>query len=225
METIDNILLYDGGSKNTYDCLGVYGIEAKKCLEMNNEYDNYQCEYLLVTSLYNRFGSWIRNAYQPLIETYTSKAYSGPERIFISRNKAHSRRIANEEEIQHILIEYDIHIIHNEDLDLASQVQCFHHAGFIMGPHGANLVNAVFAKPGTILCEISNARVNHFYNQAYWKIAQSMQLEYHVLYANINIPESVAKKGGPSKEEDLWVDKIRLRNYLEHIFGRVASTT
>ncbi|MEJ0090077.1 MAG: glycosyltransferase family 61 protein [Limisphaerales bacterium] len=76
-------------------------------------------------------------------------------RIYVSRQKALSRRIVNEVELQSALKEHGFDPMVLEDLTWLEQLQLFSNTEAIMGPHGAGLMNMIFAKENAVIYEIS----------------------------------------------------------------------
>jgi capsular polysaccharide biosynthesis protein len=76
------------------------------------------------------------------------------ERIYISRSRANSRRVLNEEELYPVLEKYRFRICHLEQLSLKEQMLLFHGADIVLAPHGAAWTNLIFSRPGTLALEI-----------------------------------------------------------------------
>jgi hypothetical protein len=66
--------------------------------------------------------------------------------LYVTRKNAGTRQLLNEEKVIERLLPYDVSITENEKLSIIEQVVAFSQAEFIVGPHGAGLTNAVFAK-------------------------------------------------------------------------------
>lgn len=111
-----------------------------------------------------------------------------PKRIYISRNDARLRRVANEEAIVAILEKRGFQRITLKGVPMARQVQFFRQAEAIVSPHGAGLAHTVWCKPGTKVVEffpglggprgrVKNATANM------WLIAQQRGLDYRCYLA------------------------------------------
>ena len=79
----------------------------------------------------------------------------GGKRYFVSRERAGSRRLINEEEIFEIASSYGFEIVHPEEFSVQEQVAMFSSADTIAGPLGAGLANAGFMKAGSSLLEFA----------------------------------------------------------------------
>lgn len=61
---------------------------------------------------------------------------------------------------------------------VAQQVRWFHAASIVLGPHGANLANAMFMRPGAHLLEMASMRKG---NMCYYTTAMRVGLRYHFI--------------------------------------------
>ncbi|AXG09705.1 glycosyltransferase family 61 protein [Haloplanus rubicundus] len=71
--------------------------------------------------------------------------------VYISRQSADKRRVLNFQEIEQVLNEYNIEIIELEKYPLSKQISIIHNADGIVGPHGAGLVNMIWADNLTVV--------------------------------------------------------------------------
>ncbi|MEA5620785.1 glycosyltransferase family 61 protein, partial [Cronbergia sp. UHCC 0137] len=89
-------------------------------------------------------------------------------RIYISRQKATSRRVLNETLLEPLLNEYGFQVLICEQLSLAEQIRLFSNTEAIVGPHGAGLANIMYPQhkisigeiccPPTVPCYLVIAR-------------------------------------------------------------------
>jgi capsular polysaccharide biosynthesis protein len=75
-------------------------------------------------------------------------------RIFISRRKSKTRKLANETELEQLLHWHGFETHCLEDYSLAKQARLLREAEIIVATHGAGLANLLFARPGTQVIEI-----------------------------------------------------------------------
>ena len=94
---------------------------------------------------------YIRNLYTHIWSQY--KQIKG-KYSYISRSKAHVRRITNESEVLEGLKKLGIIVYWMEDLSFVDQIQLFAESELITGPHGAAYSFAIFSNPKTTLYEI-----------------------------------------------------------------------
>jgi hypothetical protein len=106
-----------------------------------------------------------------------------PKRIYISRNDARLRRVANEARIFPVLEERGFQRLILKGLPMALQVQHFRQAEAVVAPHGAGLAHTVWCKPGTKVIEffpgLGGPRGNAKNSTAnMWLIATQRALDY-----------------------------------------------
>jgi len=77
-----------------------------------------------------------------------------PSRIYISRAKTRTRRLANEKEFVSLLEKRRFARVFLEDLTVGQQIQLLGNAEFVIGQHGAGMANLIFCNPGTRVIEI-----------------------------------------------------------------------
>jgi hypothetical protein len=92
---------------------------------------------------------WLRSRFAPLFATDAARL-----RLYVSRSRAGQRKVVNEDDLLPVLQRHGFQVIHTEDLDLAEQVRAFSQAEMVAGPHGAGLVNMVFAREGCKVVEL-----------------------------------------------------------------------
>ena len=76
------------------------------------------------------------------------------KRVFVSRKKASYRRIINEDAVFGLFEKEGFVRYYLEDLTILEQVYLFHNAEIIVAPHGAGLVNLIFAEPHALIIEL-----------------------------------------------------------------------
>jgi hypothetical protein len=99
---------------------------------------------LPVTSL----TSWLR---QFLRQAVASRARSSTRRPYVSRG-GHGRRVASEEALQPLLLEYGFE--NYDPAEHADQARDFSEAEVVVGAHGAGLANLAFCQPGARVLEL-----------------------------------------------------------------------
>ena len=72
-------------------------------------------------------------------------------RIYVSRERSSARRCLNRAEVARAL---DLEVHAPEDYTPAEQIELFHDAEIVVGPHGAGLANLLYAPHGTPLVEL-----------------------------------------------------------------------
>lgn len=96
-------------------------------------------------------------------------------KIFISRNKAKFRRIANEDEFFEMLSNYGFKKYNLEDISVEEQVELFYDASDVIGVHGAGLSNIIFSDQINVLEIFPERYIRHTH---YYYLAKSLGHKY-----------------------------------------------
>jgi hypothetical protein len=89
---------------------------------------------------------WLRNRYKSQINFESSET-----RIFISRQNARTRSIANLDEVAPILEDFGFDAIKLENLPLSKQMKLFLKADIVVGAHGAGFSNLIVSQNASVL--------------------------------------------------------------------------
>jgi capsular polysaccharide biosynthesis protein len=125
-------------------------------------------------------------------------------RIYISREQANRRRIANRDEIQGILEEFGFESYILENLSVSEQIRLFSTAEIIISPHGAGLVNMIYAEDPVIIELFGCSKKATFYRLA--KI-----LGYNYRYVH-----------GENKGADININKHKLQKIITTVVSQSA---
>ncbi len=82
-----------------------------------------------------------------------------PRRIYVSRQKADSRRVQNYHEIEPLLQKHAITPVYLEHIPAVEQINLFAKAELVVSEHGAGLVNAMYMRPGATMVEIFPGKI------------------------------------------------------------------
>lgn len=93
---------------------------------------------------------WYRSVFGEL--QFEGSIRDTPERVFISRKK--TRRLLNEDEIEHALSRYGFHKVYFENTPLTQQWSIARNVKAIVGIHGAALSSLVFNRTGVKVLEL-----------------------------------------------------------------------
>jgi hypothetical protein len=115
----------------------------------------------------------------------------GPDakrRLYISRNDAKARRVANEAELAPVLAAHGFETVILKGMPLARQVRLFQEAEMVVAPHGAGLTNIAWCRPGTKIIEFFPSPHGPFGKPRnatadYWIIALLKALDYRAFEA------------------------------------------
>lgn len=87
----------------------------------------------------------------------------GPQRVYVTRRRAATRRLIGEEALQAILGELGFERLENETMSLSEQLARYRDARIVIGPHGGGLTNMVFAREPRALVELWHSRPQPFF--------------------------------------------------------------
>lgn len=92
--------------------------------------------------------SWMR---EKIWQGYEVQQGRPKRRLYISRAKARTRRVLNEQELLPLLDQYGFEVVRAEELSYQQQVQLFYDAEAVVAPHGAGLTNLLFSEQCKVL--------------------------------------------------------------------------
>jgi capsular polysaccharide biosynthesis protein len=100
-------------------------------------------------------------------------------RLYVSRAGQPARRVVNEDALQPTFSDYDFELVHPEAWSLSEQVAAFSRADAVCGPHGAGLINLVYAGTDVRVLELFGRRTN----PCFYGIADGMGKPYAAHHA------------------------------------------
>ena len=77
------------------------------------------------------------------------------KKIYVTREDSNYRKILNEDDVVTILRKNGYRVINPQLYEIDEQIEIFSNAEKIISPHGSNLANIIFCKPGTEIFEIT----------------------------------------------------------------------
>lgn len=110
-----------------------------------------------------------------LVDAAVNSETTTADIIYVARTDTPNRVAENEDEVMALLKSENIRVVVPGNLSVSDQINLFHKAGAIIGPHGAGLTNVVFCKPGAIFYELLP---NHYLNPCFNRLAQASRLDY-----------------------------------------------
>ena len=91
----------------------------------------------------------LKNFFNPKTNVELSK------KIYVTREDSNYRKIINEGDIVRLLRQKGYRVINPQLYEIEEQIEIFSNAEKIIAPHGSNLANIIFCKPGTEIFEIT----------------------------------------------------------------------
>jgi capsular polysaccharide biosynthesis protein len=154
-------------------------------------------------------GNYPRWVVDFLRETY----WRGPtpprtRRLYLSRQRAAWRHIANEAALVPVLRDFGFETIFTESLSFLEAVEVCRAAEAVCGLHGANLANMCFCQPGATLVQIYHPGHPETY---YRNFASHCDLEYYYLLGEGPRRDQPLHPSDPLNHSDVVVDPEKLR--------------
>ena len=186
IDSID-IFLVSGYFLNAQkETLEVLGIPSHKIID-SVTYPHIKADRLIVPSyagIVNHPTKWIvdflRDKFLPLADNSKSEH---PERIYLTRRSATSRKIINEDEVLNLLQEYGFTNIDPANLSLAELAPLMANSKVVIG-YGAGNANLFLCSPGTKVIELFSP---YFIGPNYRMICHHLGLDYYYLLGSEGI--------------------------------------
>jgi len=126
---------------------------------------------------------------------------TSPNKVYISRQGT-SRKVSNFGDIKEVLQQHDYAIYRLENLSVSDQVSLLSTADHIAGPHGAGLVNILFAPDDATILELLPKSYN---NPHYFRLSQLFNQDYYCLISDDTL------------EDGFYIDPIKFSNKLSKL--------
>jgi capsular polysaccharide biosynthesis protein len=141
---------------------------------------NLEAEELVVPSLsgfpignYSAWAcQWLRDRFLPMAPAPSA---GQPRRLYISRAKAATRRMLNEAELLSALTPLGFEPVLLEEYSFLDGVKLLRDAEAVVSPHGSNITNLVFCRPGTPVIEIFSPK---YVTACHYSMACQAGLDY-----------------------------------------------
>jgi capsular polysaccharide biosynthesis protein len=198
------------------ETLELLGISKDKLIECNQ--DTHLLAKELIVSSPTGFTAYVpKNICQFLREKFLAKGKiekvtGSTKRIYISREDAAHRKVANEDEVFSVLKKYGFKKVKLSTLSFVEKIQLFHSAEVILSPHGAGLTNLVFCNPGTKVIELFTPT---YTMPCFYIISNHMELDYYYLVGEVLSP----KETGIRHKDPIVIDIEKLQRTLKLAVG------
>lgn len=197
------------------ETLTMIGIPPEARIVMNGQ-DHLQADRLLVPSLIgarSHYPEWAIAFVREAFGAYVNEPQAGGfEKIYVSREDAQYRNVVNEGQVADFLAKYGYKKIVLSEWTVEEQIRIFASARRIVAPHGSNLTNLLFCRPGAQVLEIFSP---HYVNAIYWVLSNHARLDYYYVLGNkrtrLKSLFEIEKMQGTNREQlDIEVDLDRL---------------
>ena len=153
------------------------------------------------------------NVKESIIEKF-AELWKPFRKIFVSRDKAHTRKLNNASELLMALKGWESVTL--EDLPIKEQVKVFAEASHVLATHGAGMVNALWCKEGTKVVEIQDENMLH--KKVYPLLSNSLKLKHEVFVAKTTPIETDGKKPkGVKRLNDLINFNVDIPKLIRHL--------
>ena len=158
----------------------------------------------------------LRNLLIPKISKTTDK------KIYVTRENSAYRKIINEADIVPVLRDKGYKVINPELYSIDEQIKIFSQADKIITPHGSNLSNIIFCKPGTEIYEVGPKFKNDYeklFENRYGNLAKMCNLKYSRFITD-SVP--VSKHSALALK---YIDKnvLQKSNYYKNLIVKVKD--
>lgn len=152
--------------------------------------------------------AWLRGRMSSELNVNRSDTESSPNWVYVSRQNAMLRRVANYSEVESVLNEYGVQPVKCENLTLEEEIRLFRDVEGIIGPHGAGLTAAIWGT-NIHLVEIFNGVIK----APYYVIAHALGYNYTALSGE---PVGDFEK---RRDRDIRIDVDEFERFLARIVG------
>lgn len=212
---------------NTYyrfqlDTLAKMGITPDKIIETTGNHGfHLQADNIVVTSVPNRsrYPKWVFNFLRgEFFENHPIQTSSDFERIYVSRDDAHYRKVVNEREVMDVLGRYGFRKVVLSHLSLQQKRNMFASARAVVSALGSGFVHLLFCNPGTKVIEFLPP---NFVDICFWRASNFLNLDYSYLLAHgagfEGVPNynEMRDAGALGVVENLYVDTHQLSQLVE----------
>ena len=161
----------------------------------------------------------IREFYHKQLTVELIQKFNFGQRIYASRRKAKSRKVANEEAIMEVLDGFGFKVICFEDYSFFEQVAIMYHARVFISIHGAGLTNMHFMQAGGSVLELYKRRVpkvdygrvrqSDMPSPCYCRLASALDHRHYIQFCE------AIDASQPAGQADLIVNMAELKNNIK----------
>ena len=206
---IDNFIIDFNGLSFQKEALQQAGIPIEKVICANDNWRfHIEAEFLIIPSLPSKLGQIGIWPVQFLRDTFLQKTLDVPTRLYISRRKATSRKLVNEEEVLRFLQSEGFIEFFPEDHSIVETASYFSKANYIVGVHGSGFANLAFIGKGTKVIDIvAPAHLDPYY----WMLSNRNHSHYGYLFGEGERPNENQDLVKTKVDKDILVDLCKLK--------------
>lgn len=175
---------------------------------INNWHEIYLDKYKISKKKF--LPAWLNNIYKN-IEVNNKKAFHDYKKVYISRHLSNIRRLINEKEFIRILKKKNFFIVNFENYSINDQISIMKNAEYIIGIHGAGMINLSFCNEGSEVLELFP---ENYQDTSYIIQSKLMNLKYNY-YIGFKDKEIQNKNINP-RDEDFFINTDEILNFMKN---------
>ena len=143
------------------------------------------------------------------------------KKIYVTREDSNYRKIINEGDVVKLLREKGYRVINPQLYEIEEQIEIFSNAEKIIAPHGSNLANIIFCKPGTEIFEITPSfKVNEkILEERYLNLSVINNLKYNKIISDTIDVENHS----PLAKKYIHNDVLSQSNYYKNLIVKIQN--
>jgi len=214
-DKIDHFIIDYTGQKFQKECLELLGIPLHKIIKSNDQWKfHMEAASLWVPSLPSVLSTveqWSVDYLGRLFLNITPVTAKRSRKLYISRRKAPSRKLLNEDEIFEELKKSGFEEFFPENYSVKEAAVFFNEATHVVGVHGAGFSNIAFCEAGTRVLDIVAPR---HVDGIYWMLTNKVKGKYVYIFAEGERPSENTDLIANKLDEDLYVDIKQFRKAM-----------
>ena len=173
----------------------------------------WRFQELIVPSMSNHHdGVLVPSAMKWIHERFSGGHKNMLRKIFVSRDDAPARRLANAEEVFMALNGWEQVTL--SAMSIQEQIKTFAEASHVISPHGAGLVNIMFSHPGTQVIEIAQKEL---LSKKPYPVLSHIMNHRHTFFLAETVQLGSKKPAGVKRLKDYNNYKVNVRELLRII--------
>ncbi len=143
------------------------------------------------------------------------------KKIYVTREDSNYRKIINEGDVVKLLREKGYKVINPQLYEISEQIEIFSNAEKIIAPHGSNLANIIFCKPGTEIFEITPSfKINEkILEERYLNLSLINNLKYNKIISDTIDVENHS----PLAKKYIHNDVLSQSNYYKNLIVKIQN--
>ncbi len=203
------------GSSFQEESLSALGINPSNLICPPGQWNfHVRAKQLIVTTLPSELGTVSDRVYPFLRDTFLPQS-GCPDvrsrRLYVSRQKAGSRKIRNQRQVEEFLWQMGFEEVFAEDLTVGEAARKFSEAEAVVSVHGSGLSNLSFANRGVKVVDLVPPRHLDSY---YWLMTDHVGGKYAYLFGEGDRASGNVDLVREKVDEDIQVDVDKLRDVL-----------